>query len=154
MSDKKCKYCAMMISSDAKICPHCRKKQSSSFGGLFIAGTCFTLLIILSRACSEDNTQSTPAIPTPVVHLTEKGKKVKAKHTSWKNEVCNAIGAKKIFIGMNQDQVKAAWGKPYKINSSTGSYGVHEQWVMSEGFGGDYLYFQNGVLTSMQQSSN
>ncbi len=26
MNDKKCKYCAMMIPKEAKICPHCRKK--------------------------------------------------------------------------------------------------------------------------------
>lgn len=26
MADKKCKYCAMMIPKEAKICPHCRKK--------------------------------------------------------------------------------------------------------------------------------
>jgi len=32
------------------------------------------------------------------------------------------------------------------INRTTGSYGTHEQWV----YGGSYLYFQNGVLTTIQ----
>ena len=32
--EKKCKYCAMMIPKEAKICPHCRKKQKRS--GLFL----------------------------------------------------------------------------------------------------------------------
>jgi len=27
MAEKKCKYCAMMIPKEAKICPHCRKRQ-------------------------------------------------------------------------------------------------------------------------------
>ncbi|MGA9110311.1 MAG: hypothetical protein WB290_08440 [Smithella sp.] len=40
MAEKKCKYCAMVISTEAKICPYCRKKQSSTFlkfiGGFFI----------------------------------------------------------------------------------------------------------------------
>ena len=31
MKEKKCKHCTMMIPSEAKICPHCRKKQGSSF---------------------------------------------------------------------------------------------------------------------------
>jgi hypothetical protein len=30
MEEKKCKFCAMMIPKDAKICPHCRKKQGTS----------------------------------------------------------------------------------------------------------------------------
>ena len=40
MAEKKCKYCAMMIPEDAKICPYCRKKQNSTFlkfiGGFFL----------------------------------------------------------------------------------------------------------------------
>lgn len=30
-SEKKCKHCAMMIPKEAKVCPHCRKKQGTSF---------------------------------------------------------------------------------------------------------------------------
>jgi hypothetical protein len=30
MAEKKCKYCAMMIPEEAKVCPHCRKKQGTS----------------------------------------------------------------------------------------------------------------------------
>jgi hypothetical protein len=31
MSEKKCRYCAMMIPKEAKICPHCRKRQGLSW---------------------------------------------------------------------------------------------------------------------------
>ncbi len=35
-NEKKCKYCASMIPKDAKVCPHCRKRQSVSFLSVFI----------------------------------------------------------------------------------------------------------------------
>ena len=52
-------------------------------------------------------------------------------------------------LGMTQKQVieKTNWGKPESINRSTGRWGVHEQWVYG---GGNYLYFENGKLTSIQ----
>lgn len=49
---------------------------------------------------------------------------------------------------MDRDQVIAAWGKPYKINETIESWGKHEQWVMHEDIGSDYIYFENGILTS------
>jgi len=30
MADKKCRHCAMFIPKEAKICPHCRKRQGMS----------------------------------------------------------------------------------------------------------------------------
>jgi hypothetical protein len=73
---------------------------------------------------------------------------------------------------MTADQVRASWGKPYKINSSMGAGWEHEQWVVHGIFQGgqllvgmgagweqeqdrlnsSYLYFENGILTSIQQS--
>ena len=35
-NEKKCKHCATMIPEDAKVCPHCRKRQSVSFLSVFI----------------------------------------------------------------------------------------------------------------------
>lgn len=40
--DKKCKHCAMMIPKEAKVCPHCRKKQGTS-----LAVGCLAILFIL-----------------------------------------------------------------------------------------------------------
>lgn len=39
-----------------------------------------------------------------------------------------------------------SWGEPLDINTTTGSYGTHEQWV----YGTSYLYFENGILTTIQ----
>lgn len=52
------------------------------------------------------------------------------------------------WIGMSKDMARRSLGSPDKINSSTGSYGTHDQWVYNEK--GVYLYFEDGVLTSYQ----
>lgn len=46
-----------------------------------------------------------------------------------------------------QDVLDSSWGAPKKINTTTTQYGVHEQWVYG---GGNYLYFDDGILTSIQ----
>jgi len=53
-----------------------------------------------------------------------------------------------VHIGMSKDDALASsWGKPEKINTTTNVYGTREQWVYG---GSGYLYFENGVLTSIQ----
>jgi len=53
-----------------------------------------------------------------------------------------------IRIGMSKEDVLASsWGRPEKINTTTNAYGTREQWVYG---GRNYLYFENGVLTSIQ----
>lgn len=53
-----------------------------------------------------------------------------------------------VRLGMTKEDVLASsWGRPEKINTTTNVYGTHEQWVYG---GGNYLYFENGVLTSIQ----
>lgn len=52
-----------------------------------------------------------------------------------------------VSIGMSQqDVLDSSWGRPRKVNRTTRSNGVSEQWV----YDGGYLYFDNGVLTTIQ----
>lgn len=53
-----------------------------------------------------------------------------------------------VSLGMSKEMVLDARGKPNRINETTGSWGTNEQWVYSK----SYLYFENGKLTSIQQS--
>lgn len=55
-------------------------------------------------------------------------------------------------IGMSSGQAeKSTWGYPDKVNKTTNVNGVSEQWVYRMYRGQSrYLYFTNGVLTSMQ----
>lgn len=53
-----------------------------------------------------------------------------------------------VRIGMTQSQVlQSSWGKPHQVNRTSTSRGDREQWVYS---GRDYLYFEDGTLTSIQ----
>jgi hypothetical protein len=55
-------------------------------------------------------------------------------------------------IGMTDSEVIQLLGKPDDVNRTVGSWGVSEQWVYRFGssYGGSYLYFENGILTSWQ----
>lgn len=51
-------------------------------------------------------------------------------------------------IGMTKAQALASnWGKPSKINTTIKAGLTHEQWVYGTG---SYLYFENGILTTIQ----
>ena len=52
----------------------------------------------------------------------------------------------KVKLGFTKKMCIESWGEPSEINKSTGSWGVHEQWVYGLG---SYLYFENGKLTSI-----
>lgn len=51
-----------------------------------------------------------------------------------------------IFIGMTKQMCLDAKGSPQRINTTTSVYGKREQWV----YYGEYLYFENGILTTIQ----
>ena len=153
MAEKKCKYCSLMIPKDAKICPHCRKKQGIGFlGKIFLVFFIIVVFGAIMASLEEKPSKSSPSPARQETTLTAVGQAIKNTHPFWSNNICNAIGEKKIFIGMTKDQVVAAWGKPYKINTTTGSYGTHEQWVMHDSINSSYIYFENDILTTIQQS--
>lgn len=64
-----------------------------------------------------------------------------------------AIKEYKLVLGMNKQEVQLVWGYPTDINTSKGSWGVHEQWVYPSSFGGRsrYVYFKNGRLSAIQE---
>jgi len=59
----------------------------------------------------------------------------------------NLILQGKIRIGMTKSMCRDSWGNPSDINTTKGSFGVHEQWVYGLG---SYVYFENGVITTIQ----
>lgn len=53
-----------------------------------------------------------------------------------------------VSIGMTQEEVlESSWGKPEHINKTTTAYETWEQWVYP---GYNYLYFDDGILTAIQ----
>jgi hypothetical protein len=77
-------------------------------------------------------------------------KRVVKRHPSWDDNVLSAIACGSVYIGMTAAQARAGWGTPDDINRSTYSFGVHEQWVYGEYGERGYLYFEDGILTSIQ----
>ena len=54
-----------------------------------------------------------------------------------------------VWIGMTKEMARESWGRPEKVNRTVNAYVVNEQWVYSN----NYLYFENGILTSWQDSN-
>jgi hypothetical protein len=53
-----------------------------------------------------------------------------------------------VRVGMTKEDVLASsWGRPESVNTTTTVHGTREQWVYGSG---NYLYFENGVLTAIQ----
>lgn len=52
-------------------------------------------------------------------------------------------------IGMTSYGVKnSKWGEPLRINKTTYSWGIREQWVYSNG---RYVYLENGLVVAIQE---
>lgn len=70
------------------------------------------------------------------------------KHSpEWSPSIKAAILQGAAQIGMTVEQLRMSIGRPYSINQTVGSWGVHEQWV----YGWSYIYLENGVVTSWQR---
>jgi hypothetical protein len=68
------------------------------------------------------------------------------KEYKWSASTWKLIEEGKVKIGMSREQVRLSWGEPKDINSTITRRGTSEQWVYS----GNYLYFENGKLTTIQ----
>jgi len=65
----------------------------------------------------------------------------------WSEETIRAIREARITIGMTSDQVLLIWGEPTEKHDTVTASGTSEQWVYP---GDNYLYLDNGILTSYQ----
>lgn len=74
-------------------------------------------------------------------------KNPKNKYPNISTEIWKLIQEGKVRRGMSDKECELSWGKPDDINKTIGSYGVHEQWIYGNQ---SYLYFENGVLTTIQ----
>lgn len=65
----------------------------------------------------------------------------------WGQKMGGYIADGKVILGMNKEMCTAAWGHPIDINRTIVRGLTSEQWVYGWG---TYLYFDNGVLTAIQ----
>jgi len=165
MSLRACKECGRQISSDAKVCPQCGKKQGASAGAgcLAIIGILIALGIVGSLVRHENDTPPPQPGPAQIEankqaeqrarqieeqYLKTPAGKLWQKHKDWDRQYCQAIVNRKAMTGMNPEQVRATWGRPERINRTVIRGHTTEQWV----YGDTYLYFDDGVLASWQDS--
>ena len=69
-------------------------------------------------------------------------------HADWSDDHIADVACRLIWVGMSEEQLRASWGRPERINRSVYPSGVHAQWV----YGDDYVYVESGVVTSYQTS--
>lgn len=62
----------------------------------------------------------------------------------------NLIAQRKVSVGMTEKMLQKSWGKPSKINVTIRSSGRSEQWIYGDGLNRDYVYVENGFVTSIQ----
>ena len=68
---------------------------------------------------------------------------------TYPKKIAKAISKRQVVIGMTTQQVLASWGGPVKKNRTVTTHGTHEQWIYPSD---RYLYFDNGIMTSLQAS--
>lgn len=59
-------------------------------------------------------------------------------------------GGGKVRIGMTEEEVLRAWGKPDHVNTTMSASGTRKQLVYGSARERQYLYIENGVLTTIQ----
>jgi hypothetical protein len=64
-----------------------------------------------------------------------------------RQQLCEAVAAHQVGLGMTAEQVKLSWGEPNSINQTVVTGVVSEQWVYRSR---QYVYLKNGIVTGMQ----
>ena len=117
------------------------------------------IILILCSSCIEKYIRySNLPVPYPKYQAAqyrdlneEEKRRFLKEEKKYSNDIIDAIINEKVKRGMTKEQAIYSWGRPDDINSSTGSWGTHDQWVYRRGeLSTQYLYFENGILTSWQ----
>ncbi|CAN5749775.1 hypothetical protein BH11PAT2_BH11PAT2_01550 [soil metagenome] len=134
-----CPHCKQEVDAKATRCPHCHGKISRmTLGKLFIAGIFAIFVISIATAGSHSSsTPTTSAVPQlsaeelATWQKTPAGK-LCAKHTDWKKDDCDALVARKYWIGMTYDMLVYERGKPQSVNPSDYGSGVRYQYCWND----------------------
>ena len=86
---------------------------------------------------------------TLLAYMRAKPQSVKETETVSSSEF---ITKKEPSIGMTATEIKqSTWGEPSTINKTTTRYSVQEQWVYRSSGKTKYIYFENGIVTTIQE---
>lgn len=77
--------------------------------------------------------------------------KAERRESNERNRLIQEKASRGVTIGMTKEDVLlSSWGTPSNIKKTVNAYGTSEQWVYDNY---NYLYFDNGILTSIQTSN-
>lgn len=77
--------------------------------------------------------------------------KAERRESNERNRLIQEKASRGVTIGMTKEDVLlSSWGAPSNIKKTVNAYGTSEQWVYDNY---NYLYFDNGILTSIQTSN-
>lgn len=128
--EKKCRYCAMMIPKDAKICPHCRKTLGWTWPAkIFVGLIAFGVIGVFIGRNSPEAPQAQKPIAKPIEIISITSEQL------YKEYEANEISADQKYknravkvTGTLRDIGKTIGDKPY-MNLSTGAFS-HQVMVM------------------------
>ena len=155
---KFCTRCGKQISDEEIICDSCSKDESATKAKnnkkivpfLIIFALVFGIMIyvFLSNYLHEKAfNERLDAVNRMTENITHKAQLY--KESQLEAEISKGKRGTPM-LGMTTNQVlETSWGSPNKINRTTATYGVHEQWVYT---GGRYLYFEDGVLVATKKT--
>ncbi len=112
MSLRPCKECKAQISSDAKICPHCGKKQEAASVGwlaiiivIAIIGAIYKL-VSTGSSSPDSGTQSAPTVTAPVDLKQETLSQVNLDYTWYKDEDVDIMYANFVVKNDSKHSIK------------------------------------------------
>ena len=105
--------------------------------------------IITTRALKKSRTEFRVAAEKELAKEREKEEEARKSALIWLygTEEGTAIYENKIWIGMSREQLLESWGRPWDINRTVYSWGVHEQFCYP---GSRFVYVEDGEVTSWQ----
>lgn len=123
-----------------------------------LLASCFLLLSIQNVSAADLYKCQTAAGTAYQETPCKGGKKLDVQDSqpnSQDSKIETAISLRRVLVGMTREQAVRAWGKPTKINQTVGAGYTSEQWVYDRDSIGNtqYLYFDNGILRSIQGPS-
>jgi hypothetical protein len=71
------------------------------------------------------------------------------KHPDWSDDAIAIVACHRVVVGMSQEQLLASWGRPEQVNRTVVGSSASDQLVYSDN---NYVYIENGVVTSYQTS--
>lgn len=107
--EKKCRHCAMMIPKEAKVCPHCRKKQGTSIGVWILAIIFILMGIGMCQSLISNNRNNQSAVTKTAPVITKAEPVLELQQWNWHEEHGYAIaeGAIKNISSESLDNVVA-----------------------------------------------